>query len=147
MILDTNVLVYCVGQDHPLRAPARRLVLAIEEGLLEATTSVLVIQEFTYVYARRRSVAEAVSLARNWTALLAPLVDVRSDDIDLALTLVERASLKPSDALIATAALRTGRSLVSADRDLVAVANLDVVYPDDDGIRSLLAGTPGGGTA
>ena len=147
MILDTNVLVYCVGQDHPLRAPARRLVLAIEEGLLEATTSVLVIQEFTYVYARRRSVAEAVSLARNWTALLAPLVDVRSDDIDPALTLAERASLKPSDALIATAALRTGRSLVSADRDLAAVANLDVVYPDDDGIRPLLAGTPGGGTA
>ena len=53
IVLDTTVLVYAVGDDHALREPARSLVQAVEEGTVQATTSVEAIQEFVHVRARR----------------------------------------------------------------------------------------------
>ena len=44
IILDTTVLVYAVGEDHPLREPSRTIVSAIADGRLEATTTVEVVK-------------------------------------------------------------------------------------------------------
>lgn len=49
--LDTTILVYAKGADHPLRDPCRRLIAAIEEGRVLATTTSEVIQEFVHVRA------------------------------------------------------------------------------------------------
>ena len=54
IVLDTTVLAYAVGADHPLRAPCLRLVRAIAEGEVIATTTIEVIQEFAHAPARRR---------------------------------------------------------------------------------------------
>ncbi len=54
ILLDTSVLVYAVGGEHPLREPCRRVVNEIGAGRLAATTTVEVIQEFAHVRARRR---------------------------------------------------------------------------------------------
>ena len=54
IVLDTTVLVYAKGAEHPLRDPCRQLVAAIAEGALQATTSVEVIQELVHVRACRR---------------------------------------------------------------------------------------------
>ena len=43
IVLDTTVLVYSVGSDHPLRAPCRSLIEAIGDGEIAATTTVEVI--------------------------------------------------------------------------------------------------------
>ena len=53
IVLDTTVLVYATGSDHPLREPGRRLVDAVANGVLTARTTVEVIQEFMPVRARR----------------------------------------------------------------------------------------------
>ena len=53
IVLDTHVLAYAVGAEHPLRAPSRSVVAAIEAGTLRATTTVGVVQEFAHVRARR----------------------------------------------------------------------------------------------
>ena len=53
IVLDTTVLVYAKGAEHPLRAPCRELVERIAEGAVQATTSVEVIQEFVHIRARR----------------------------------------------------------------------------------------------
>ena len=54
IVLDTTVLVYAVGADHPLREPCQLLVRAIADGTILATTTIEVIQEFTHVRGRRR---------------------------------------------------------------------------------------------
>ena len=56
---------------------------AIGDGRLEATTTVLALQEVAYAAARRR------------------LIDVTAARLDCALALVERHGLRPSDAIIA----------------------------------------------
>jgi predicted nucleic acid-binding protein len=53
-VLDTTVLVYAKGADHPLRDPCRQLIAAIAARRLEATTTVEAIQELVHVRARHR---------------------------------------------------------------------------------------------
>ncbi|MFC0082248.1 type II toxin-antitoxin system VapC family toxin [Aciditerrimonas ferrireducens] len=52
ILLDTTVLVYASGTPHPLREAARGLLEMIRDDVVQATTSVEVIQEFTQVCAR-----------------------------------------------------------------------------------------------
>lgn len=55
IVLDTTVLVYAKGAEHPLRDPCRDLVAAIADERIAATTTAEVIQEFVHVRARRRA--------------------------------------------------------------------------------------------
>lgn len=117
ILLDTTVLVYAVGSEHPLRAPCRRLLIAHRDGFIEATTTVEVIQEFAHVYARRRTRPAAVVLARAYAAAF-PLLRAEPDDLTDGLTLYEQiVSLGAFDAVLAAVARRRHvQALVSADR-------------------------------
>jgi predicted nucleic acid-binding protein len=54
IVLDTVVLVYAKGAEHPRREPCRELVAAIAEERIEATTTGEVIQEFVHRLRQRR---------------------------------------------------------------------------------------------
>jgi len=41
IILATGVLIYAVGEDHPLREPCRRLIAAQGDGRVYAATTVV----------------------------------------------------------------------------------------------------------
>jgi predicted nucleic acid-binding protein len=140
IVLDTTVLVYAVGGEHELRDSCRRLVDAVGGGVLAATTSVEVIQEFVHVRARRRDRADAASLGRAWTALLSPLLVVSREDVEVGLGLFERhRELGAFGAVLAAATLAAGASaLVSSDAAFSAVAGLRVVRPATSAIDDLL---------
>lgn len=141
IVLDTTVLVYAKGADHPFRDPCRKLVSAIADGTIEATTSVEAIQEFVHVRARRRSREDAASTGRDYAELLSPLLDVTRDDLNKGLALFEHsAKLGAFDAVLAAAAIGRGAdSLVSADTAFAAVDGLTHAIPDKAGVESLLA--------
>jgi predicted nucleic acid-binding protein len=130
ILLDTTVLVYAVGTDHPLREPCRRLLQAHADGSVQATTTVEVIQEFTHVRARRQTRADAVSIARRYTTAFS-LLTTRAADLDLGLTLFERyPNLGAFDAILAAVALNHHvEALVSADRAFQMVAQLPWIDP------------------
>lgn len=140
IVLDTTVLVYAKGTEHPLRKPCRELIEAIAGGAVQATTSVEAIQEFVHVRARRRDREEAAGLGRDYAELLSPLLTVDRDSLREGLALFERAkSLGAFDAVLAAAAISIGtEALVSADSDFAEVPNLRHVYPDVAGVATLL---------
>jgi len=142
IVLDTTVLVYAVGTDHPFKQPCQRLVRAIADGEVNATTTGAVIQEFTHVRARRRDRKNAAELARDYIELLSPLLVIEEPDLREGLRLFEESSsIGPFDAILAAAAHAVGAdALVSADEGFSAVPNIRHVVPDGDGIRSLLGG-------
>lgn len=118
ILLDTTVLVYAVGSDHALREPCRRLITAIGEGQLAATTTVEVIQEFTHVRARRRGRPDTRAIAGHLANLLAPLVQPDADDLELGLNLfVEHETIGAFDAMLAATVQRRDylSGLVSTD--------------------------------
>jgi predicted nucleic acid-binding protein len=142
IVVDTTVLVYAVGDRHQFREPCRRLVEAVHDGGLEATTTVEVIQEFAHVRARRRGRQDAVELARAYAELLSPLLIVEERDLIEGMRLFERHSqLGSFDAVLAAAALGIGATaLVSADAAYGAVTRLNHVVPDEPGVAELARG-------
>jgi predicted nucleic acid-binding protein len=140
IVLDTTVMVYAVGADHPLREPCRQLIRAIADGTILATTTTEVIQEFTYVRARRRDRKDAAELARDYIELLSPLLIVEETDLREGLRLYEEGTGFGSfDAVLAAAAHAAGAdALVSADTGFSSIAAINHVIPDADGIRQLL---------
>jgi hypothetical protein len=141
IVLDTTVLVYAKGSDHPLRDPCRRLIGAIAEGRLEATTTVEAIQEFVHVRARRRGRADAAALGRDYAALLSPLLSVMHDDLERGLAIYgDSERLGAFDAVLTAAAKAADAdALVSADTDFAEVESLvNHVIPDEIGMDALL---------
>jgi uncharacterized protein len=137
ILIDTTVLVYAVGGDHPMRDPCRSIIGEIGAGRVAATTTVEVIQEFTHVRARRLGRDDAATVAGHLIPLLSPLTTVTSGDLVAGLRRFRSAaSLGCFDAVLAAAARRTGAVLVSADRALLA--ELDDAVPLADAPRMLL---------
>ena len=125
-ILDTTVLVYAVGDDHVLAAPAREWVERIRSGEAQAHTTVEVIQEFAHVRARRRGREDAARLAGAYAALLAPLAAVNTQHLAFGLDLWRKhPSLGTFDAVLAAVAMSLDTDLVSADQ----------AFADIDGLR------------
>ncbi len=141
IVVDTTVLVYAVGVEHRLREPSRRLIEAVRDGKLEATTTIGVIQELAGVRARRRSRREAASLARRYADLLSPLLVVPREQLDRGLTLFERHDrLGSFDAVLAAMALAVdAEALVSADEDFAGIPRLAYVGLDAPELEELVS--------
>jgi uncharacterized protein len=140
ILLDTTVLVYAKGADHLFRDPCRKLIDAIAEEKIEATTTVEVLQEFVHVRAQRRSRSDAVALGGDYADLLAPLLTVEDEHLRRGLSLFERHErLGAFDAVLAATALDADvGALVSADFAFSHVSSLPHVVPDDAGVERLL---------
>jgi len=140
IVLDTTMLHYAVVEEHELREDARRLVAAVEAGRIQATTTVEVVQEFAHIYAKRRSRAQAVRIARQYSEMLAPLLSTDRGHLDAGLRLYERhAGLGAFDAVLAAVAMAQDAPLISADSDFKAVAGLRHVAPGTPAFEELLA--------
>lgn len=125
ILLDTTVLVYAVGEEHPLKEPCRRILSLHATGQIELATTIEVIQEFAHVYARRRRPPEAVNIALQWVTGLDVIATTREDLLHGLVLFEERAALSAFDAILAAVALRhPEKSLISADRAFSAIRGL-----------------------
>ena len=141
IVLDTTVLVYAVGSQHPLRQPCRDLVGAVAAGRLPASTTVEVLQEFTHVRARRRGREDAAQLARDYLDVLAPLLVVEEGDLLEGLRLYARSErLGAFDAVLATTAGRANAAAIVSADTAFAEAGMRHVVPDATGVAGLLDG-------
>lgn len=141
IVVDTTILVYAVGEDHPLRGPCRHLVDRVAAGSVAATTTVEVIQEFTHVRTRRRDRRDAVSLALSYRDLFAPLLVVDGRVLTAGLELFEGSDrLGAFDAVLAASAIGAGATaLCSADAAFARIAGLRWVDPGDPDFADELA--------
>ncbi len=140
IVLDTTVLVYASGGQHPLREPIRRLMSAVGQGALRATTTTEVVQEYAHVRARRHGRAEAAEQAA-WAAdQLSPLLTVPESAMRDGLRLFARTGrLGSFDAVLAAATIASGAdALVSADAGFGEVPTLHHVVPSAAAIDTLL---------
>lgn len=122
ILLDTTVLVYAVGDAHPLREPAVALMAALRDGVLRAHTTPEVIQEFAHIRARRRGRDDAMRLATAYAELLSPLNVVSAQHLSAGLELWGATeAVGAFDAVLAAVAISLDATLVSADRGFAGV--------------------------
>ncbi len=139
LVLDTTVLLYAVGSDHTFRAPCQRIVKAVQQGVLRATTTVEVIQEFAHVRAQRRDRKDAAELASAYIDLLTPLLIVEAADLRQGLRLfTQNPTLGSFDCVLAAATQATGGTLVSADKAFSDAPRLHHIVPSSSSIAKLL---------
>ncbi len=140
IVLDTTVLVYAVGAEHPLRDACRNLLQLVGDGVLRATTTVEVLQEFAQVRGRRRGRDDARALASRYVDLFAPLLETKTAHLQLGLELWARhRQLGCLDAVLAAVAQATGSGvIVSADVGFATVEGIVHVLPDAAGIDQLV---------
>jgi uncharacterized protein len=133
ILLDTTVLVYSRGGEHPLRKPAEALLRSVGAAEVQASTTVEVLQEFAHVRARRRDREDAARLTRDFATVLSPLTTVHADDLHAGLELFrQHAQLGAFDAVLAACAARTGQLLVTADAaiaDVVGSGAIELADP------------------
>lgn len=118
--VDSNVFMYAIGKEHPLKDRCVRIVNDLELGRTKAAVNTEVLQELLYRYSRIGENAKAVELCRQIMILPIEVWPVGSEDIGTALNLFERfepRGLEPRAAVHAAPMQRHGvRSLLSADR-------------------------------
>jgi len=134
-LVDTAVLAYAVGGDHPLAAPCREIVRAAGAGRIELHASVEMVQEFVFHRIRRTDRLIAVRQARD-AAGLCVLHDFDADVLSIALDLIATADgLGGRDAVHAATALRHGlSSIISPDHAfdrIPGIRRLDPTTPVD----------------
>ena len=121
--VDTNVFMYAVGREHPLREPARRFFIEAAEAGRVLVTSAEVLQELLHVYLpadRMETLDAALTLAR---ARMSAVWGVEVEDVELARTLVPRhPGLHARDLLHVASCMRRGvEQVMTFDRALAAV--------------------------
>ena len=125
ILLDTTVLVYSVGEEHPLKQAARNLLSDARTSAVRAHTTPEVIQEFAHVRARRRSREDAVALAASFSALLGPLQVVTAQHLSAGLELwAQHPGIGSFDSALAAVAISLDADLVSADTGFASVTGL-----------------------
>lgn len=122
IFVDTNVLMYAVGGEHPLRSEARRFFEDSLRGGEQLVTSAEVLQELLHAYlpvGRLATLDAALALAEARITLIWP---IDREDVRLARDLVPRhAGLGARDLLhLACCRRREVRRLKSFDRALMA---------------------------
>ena len=139
VILDTTILAYAVGDEHPLREGCVRVLAAHRDGSLRATTTAEVIGEFAHIYARRRTRDEAARLAGHYLDALDPIAATAAD-VRAGLELFRsHPALGAFDSVLAAVALRLGAdALISADRAFAVVPGLRWIDPASDALAAFI---------
>jgi predicted nucleic acid-binding protein len=131
VFIDTAVIMYAAGAEHPLRDPCRRLLEHVVEGRLEAVTSVEVIQEILHRFTALRRPEVGAEMARDALDLFAPVLPVTHAVMRRMPDLVERhATLAARDVVHVATCLEEGISeIVSPDRGFDSVPGIRRLDP------------------
>lgn len=132
ILLDTNVLMYAVGAEHPHKQPCARLLERIGLGQVDAGIDAETLQELLHRYWALDRWADALLVYGLTRRLLPAVLPITGEIVDQAQLLMERyRTLTARDAIHAGAAqIHDLTAICSYDRDFDIIANLRRVEPD-----------------
>jgi predicted nucleic acid-binding protein len=87
--IDTNIFIYSVGRDHPLRSNCASAIRRIRDQEIRAILNTEIIQEILYRYQSIKELQLGIRLAREAMSLSSKILSVTERDLALALELLE----------------------------------------------------------
>jgi hypothetical protein len=134
VFIDTAVVMYAGGAEHPMREPCQRILTRVADGELEAVTSVEVIQEILHRFNAIRRPDIGVSTARDALDLFAPVLPVTHAVMRRMPELIEaHPALSARDLVHVATCLQEGiRDIVSPDRGFDGVPGIRRIDPGGD---------------
>ena len=133
LFIDTAVIMYAAGAEHPLRDPSIRVMDRVIGGTIDATTSVEVVQEIVHRYLSVRREELARRVARQTLDIFAPVLPISHALMRRVPDLAARyPSLSARDLVHVATCVHEGiAEIVSPDRAFDQVAELRRLDPVD----------------
>ena len=131
VFIDSAVLMYAAGSEHPLRSPCQRILARVAAGELDAVISVEVVQEIVHRFTALKRPQLGASIARDALDLFAPVLPITHATMRRVPDLVDRhPTLAARDLVHAATCLEEGiEDIVSPDRGFDAVGGIRRLDP------------------
>lgn len=125
-LLDTGVVIYAIGREHPYREPCRAIISQLEELPHQFTINAEMLQEVLDVFSNKRAIETGIDALTNLLALFPDPIPITGADIGLASRLIgQTAGISVRDAVHAATVIGHGlEGIVSTDRDLDRIPGL-----------------------
>lgn len=132
-LIDTNIIIYALGQEHLYREPCLRLLDRIAQGETGYTIDVELLQEVMHVFWRRGNPRLAVNAFDRTLALFPEPLSINLRELVMARNLLQRYPAFPTrDAIHAACVFFYGlEGIVSADRHFDVVPELKRFDPGE----------------
>ncbi|MGH3443048.1 MAG: type II toxin-antitoxin system VapC family toxin [Nitriliruptorales bacterium] len=133
VFIDTAVIMYAAGRDHPLRDPSREILRAVVADELDGVTSAEVIQEILHRFTARSEPDVGANLARHALDVFAPVLPVTDAVMRRMPDLIgAHPGLSARDLVHVATCLEEGiDTIVSPDRGLEEVDVVQRIDPAD----------------
>lgn len=130
-LIDTNIIMYALGRDHPLRERCREILLKITYGEIEASIDTEVFQELLYVYSSRGERKKALKVVEDMLILFPNPYVIRKEEVRRAKDLMKKYNtLAARDAIHCAVAINYELAgIISADRDIESVKEIHFFKP------------------
>jgi predicted nucleic acid-binding protein len=131
IFLDANIVMYCLGKEHLLKAPCLRIIEQVRDGQILVCTSTEVQQETLYRYYRQKRQDIGDQAYRLLTDLSHVVYPVTSEDMEQAFSLLHEVhDIEVRDAVHAAVMLNNGLThILSADDHFDRIAGVTRVDP------------------
>ena len=125
-LLDTNIVIYALGGEHPYRDPCRAVINQLEGRHHDYAVSAEMLQEVLSVFWNKRDLKTGIEAVNKLLAVFPSPIPITGAEVALAIRLIEQSlGLSPRDAIYAAIVLGHGlEGIVSADRGFDQVPGL-----------------------
>jgi len=115
--IDTNIFLYSVGRDHPLKPGSVAVIHRIRDGELTAVINTEIIQEILYHFQSIKQLLIGIRLAKDAVSISSRILPVEEADLSLAIELLESyPKLQTRDAFHAATMIHKGiKEIISTD--------------------------------
>lgn len=133
VFVDTSVIMYAAGREHPMRDACVRIMQAIDQRTIEATTSTEVVQEVLHRFLSINRPDIARSLASSTLDTFAPVLPITHALMRRVPDLAARyPSLAARDLIHVATCIHEGISeIISTDRGFDAVQEVRRIPPEE----------------
>lgn len=130
--IDSNIPMYVAGGKHPLREPSLLFLRRVQEGEIDAWTSVEVLQEILHRFTALKRLDLAIAVYEDFTTICPRILPVTVDDTDRAKEILRNTpGISSRDAVHAAVMLNHG---------IPDIATFDRSFDEISGIRRLNLG-------
>lgn len=129
--LDTNIVMYAIGKDHPYKEPCRAVLEQVERDEIDVVTSVEVLQEILHRYYSLNRPELAELAYRSLEKGCEQIFPVTKADLDRAFDLLKvHPDIRSRDAVHAAVMLNNGLThILSTDTHFDHIAGITRVEP------------------
>lgn len=131
IFLDANIVMYCLGKEHPLKAPCLRIIEQVRDGQILICTSTEVQQETLHRYYRQKRQDIGDQAYRLLTDLSHVVYPVTPEDMERAFSLLHEVhDIEVRDTVHAAVMLNNGLThILSTDDHFDQIAGITRVDP------------------